>query len=419
MGCSITISQAFFPIKSTSQRLNMRSVRCILLMGTLAAAQAANSEVHCVTAMGPKPVSPVGTATAESTSTASLPDVTTTTAVTETLTAAPITETETTTLEVTTTTTENTVTDTYTSTSTETETSTTTTTSTATETSTVNEVVTSTSTTVIGAASTFVPIADTANGYPARKRDSHRRHCHKATVPKPSQYPTSIVGTYSGAAQPSPSDGACSLGEGTQYPTEVQCSVTTTVQQTLTQTETSSETVTPAPATETTTSTVTSTSTEVPRASTTQIITETTTATETATATTTTTETTTSTTTETAMATEYAGCGPNNIFETYQGRPITNVFNNGNGQLTGATILDYVIGVSSAVQCCVACLKKEGCTGSIYPKGSTACYLMHNRDRTCASQSANQALFVTSNAGTGYAISNGLCGYQEYRAQQA
>lgn len=304
-----------------------------------------------------------------------------------------------------------------------TETTTTTTTQTATTTSTVNTVETTTSTSVIAAPSGFVPIADTQNGYPARKRDSHRRHCHKATLPKPSVYPTPIAGTYS-AAQSSPSSSSsssssyattvpCSVGEGTQYPTAVECSATTTTQLTSTETQTSSSTVTPVPSTTLVTETVTSTSTEVPRASTTLTLTETTTATETDTQTTTVTETATSTSIETVTPTTYAACQANNILTNYQGQAIVNVFNRGRGS---ATVYDYSQ-ANNPEECCVQCIRKAGCTGTIFGAGSTYCLLMYADGRTCASQSSNLSQFVT-NSGTASAfiLSNGACGYQQWVA---
>lgn len=263
-----------------------------------------------------------------------------------------------------------------------------------------------------------MPISDTLNGYPARKRDSHRRHCHKPSLSEPAPYSTAQIVSYS-SAQASPSDGACTIGEGTQYPASVQCSVTSTTQGTATQTETITSTTTPAPVTAIETATVTSTSTEVPSASTTLTQTETITATATATVTSTTTETTTSTTTatETATVNGYTGCEANNMLTSYQGRPIRNVFNNGNGQLAGSTILDFV-NTASAIDCCKRCFDTAGCTGSIFPYPSgTSCYLLHNADRSCVSQSANQALFIAgSGSDVGFTLFNGPCGYQEFRA---
>lgn len=265
-----------------------------------------------------------------------------------------------------------------------------------------------------------MPIVDTQNGYPARKRDSHRRHCHKATLPKPSVYPAPIAGTYS-AAQSSPisSSGSyattvpCSVGEGTLYPTAVECSATTTAQLTSTETQTSSSTITPAPSTTLVTETVTSTSTEIPRASTTLTLTETSTATETDTQTTTVTETATSTSTETITPTSYAACQANNILTKYQGQAIVNVFNRGRGS---ATVYDYSQ-ADTPEECCVQCIRKDGCTGTIFRAGDAYCLLMYADGRTCASQSSNIAQFVTgSSTDTAFILSNGACGYQQWVA---
>jgi len=98
----------------------MRSPSYVVLLGAVASVSAdvVSSELHCVTAMGPKPVYAVQTVS--STTTVTLSDATSTTIVTDTVTAAPTTDVVTDTTQVTVTTTESTVTDTFTSTSTET-----------------------------------------------------------------------------------------------------------------------------------------------------------------------------------------------------------------------------------------------------------------------------------------------------------
>ncbi|KAJ1323940.1 PAN domain-containing protein [Microdochium nivale] len=385
----------------------MRSAQCMFLVGALVASAAASSEVNCLTTIGPKPVDPVETVTAESTSTVRLPDATTTTAVTETVMAAPVTNTDTTTIEVTVTITEDTITDTYTSTSTETDATTQSVTATVTQTSTVIEVTTSTTTSMIPAPSGFVPVADTANGFPVRKRDSHRRRCQKASLLEPSQYSTPIAGSYS-AAQPASSSGdPYTIGSSTLYQTRVQCSVTTTAEQrTVTETSTSLSTLTPEPVTMIATMTVTTTSTEAPRASTTVVETETTTATATATATTTITEMTTSMTTQMPIATAHAACAADsdNFISVYKSGFINSFSGNNMGR-------EIVAGLTSAAQCCSRCFATPGCSASGFRVKENLCLLLRNTDNTCRSQGAHKATFGASAASLVYDVSNGPCGY--------
>ncbi|KAH7021352.1 uncharacterized protein B0I36DRAFT_435195 [Microdochium trichocladiopsis] len=380
----------------------MRSARYVVLLGGAACVTAdiVSTEVHCVTAIGPSPVSAV--ATVSSTTTLTLGDATTTTAVTDTITTAPTTETVTETEQVTVTQTEDTVTSTYTSTSTETETSTETVVQTETLTESVTETTTTTSTSTVPAPTSFLPIADTLAGYPAQKR----RHVgHPRCKPKVSTtsstaapYQTTSTSSEDCGVQPVPS----------QYPQSVQCTETVTEQQTLTETTTSSTTVTPAPVTATSTETITSTSTEVPQAEVTETLTETTTSTVTTTSTQSTTVTETQTETATASAVAYAACAANNLLSSYQGMSIVNAYNNNNGNVGGGSIYDNAQ-AASAYDCCVLCLNTSGCTGTAFLAPSR-CVLLRNSARTCNGQSSNPAVFITGN-GAGYTLSNSACGY--------
>ncbi|KAJ1329871.1 hypothetical protein MN608_06607 [Microdochium nivale] len=392
----------------------MRSSQYMFLFGAVSASAAFTSEVNCVTPMGPKPVEPVETVTLSSTSTLVLPDATSTSVVTNTVTEAPVTNTETSTTQVTVTETDSTVTDTFTSTSTSTEIRTDTTTETQTSTDTATVTTTVIVGSVVATPPGFVPISDSVNGYPQRKRDvRHPRDCHHKPTASHATYVPSTSTTYAAAS------GTC-LGEYSQYPQSVQCSETTTAQQTVIVTGVASvtSTITPPPVTSTTTETFTSTSTEVPRAQTTETVTETTTATTTVTETTATTTTTTTTAEATSFALTYEACGPRNILgPRYNGSPISNVFNGANnGQAGGGAIYDNTA-AASAEDCCVSCVTKTGCTGSVFAGGR--CVLLRNQQRSCGSQSSNVAAFVVSpgSASSGYVLSNGLCGYQKFAPQ--
>jgi len=380
----------------------MRSPSYVVLLGAVASVSAdvVSSELHCVTAMGPKPVYAVQTVS--STTTVTLSDATSTTIVTDTVTAAPTTDVVTDTTQVTVTTTESTVTDTFTSTSTETETTTLFTTQTDTLTETATTTTTTTDTTVIPTPSGFVPISDTLNGFPQRKR---RNVGHPHCKPKGSVYSTAAAYLTS-----STSSEDCGIATtGSTYAQSVACSETITEQQTATATTTTSMTITAAPVTSTTTETITSTSTEVPRAETTETLTETTTASTTSTITETQTQT--ETVTETATAppqTKYAACSADNILSSYNGQSIINVYNNNNGNVGGGSIFDNAQ-APSAEDCCALCFNTAGCTGTAYLAPSR-CVLLRNAARTCESESANPAVFIVGN-GVGYTLSNSACGY--------
>lgn len=383
----------------------MRSTSYMVLLGAVASSvsgDVVSTELHCVTAMGPKPV--YGVQTVSSTSTVTLSEATSTTVVTDTVTAAPTTDVVTETAQVTVTQTENTVTDTFTSTSTETDTITTTTTQTDTLTETVTTTTTTTDTTVVPTPAGFLPISDTLAGYPQQKR---RNVGHPHCKPKGSVYATTSAAAYLASSTKAEDCGVDPTGS--TYAQSVACSETITEQHTATATATSSMTITAAPVTSTTTETVTSTSTEVPHAETTETLTETTTATATATQTETLTQT--ETVTETASAptqTSYAACQASNLLSSYNGMSIVNVYNNNNGNVGGGSIYDNA-SAPSAEACCALCFNTAGCSGTAWLAPSR-CVLLRNAARTCDSQSSNPAVFITGNGG-GYTLSNSGCGY--------
>lgn len=262
---------------------------------------------------------------------------------------------------------------------------------------------TTTSTSTVPSPDGFVPVTDTeTNGFPSKRRRNSKSDTTKgksATQKKPTR-----------PHNPGASEGV----KCKSYPQSVRCQKTVTDQHRVTVTATErgcTRTIKPTPITKTTTKTITSTSTEVPRASTTVTTTQTTTVVTTTTDTQTTTSTTTSTSTATATAVAYEACSADNIISSYNGQSIINAYNNNNGQVGGGSIYDNA-SASSAEDCCILCINTSGCEGSYFQGGR--CVLLHNADRSCTSQSANEIVFVTGGNGGGFTVSNGLCGYNQY-----
>lgn len=121
-------------------------------------------------------------------------------------------------------------------------------------------------------------------------------------------------------------------------------------------------------------------------------------------------------TSEAPGSTIYAVCSDSNILGSYRGRRIDIVIKRSNAQLVSVA-LDIASGVPSAADCCVRCATTSGCTGSVYPSGgagSGLCYLLHNQARSRTSQSDNEVVFTLGGGDTGFTLSNGLCGYQQF-----
>ncbi|KAF4963302.1 hypothetical protein FSARC_8670 [Fusarium sarcochroum] len=114
----------------------------------------------------------------------------------------------------------------------------------------------------------------------------------------------------------------------------------------------------------------------------------------------------------------YAACsqdnmlGPNFNSSGDVGYYVSNVANDGPG--SSSDFQAVVTGAGSAVACCDACQQFDSCETWTYRARNSTCSLIYHAGDTCQSQTSNPNYFTSkkgSDAGAGYVVGNGNCGY--------